>query len=181
MDGESDALRVYKILVCGSARSGKTELIRNYADRCFGVDTKSRGIEFSLKNICIKDTSGADVVLALQIWDLAGEKKFRTIVPYYIAGSSAVLYVFNTTKPETLIELQEWVDMIKTYLSVDTPSALVSTKQGLMQVIPEKDAELFAKRNNIDLYSPISDENGRYVNETFEKLAEMIFARSHGY
>ncbi len=52
------------------------------------------------------------VRVKLQIWDTAGEEKFRCVAPMYYKNAAAVLLVYDSTNRESFKALDTWVDAI---------------------------------------------------------------------
>ncbi len=45
----------------------------------------------------------------LQIWDTAGQEKFRSLTPMYYRECAAALVVYDLGKPETLETAEYWI------------------------------------------------------------------------
>ncbi|MFW9997494.1 MAG: Rab family GTPase [Candidatus Odinarchaeota archaeon] len=182
----NDDSYIFKILVCGPAAVGKTCLVHRYVDNVFLEDTQSTiGVDFSLKNIHI-EAPGSDSddnrdlpnqgIITLQIWDLAGEEAFREILPYYVQGSHGILFVFDIAEnPDSLVELQDWVDFIKPLLP-EVPCVLISTKHDLKPTIPSSEVTTFSKKNDFNTYYETSSKKNKNVHEAFVSLAKMVVA-----
>ena len=98
----SDSLYVFKVIVAGNSGVGKTCLVQRFIDKRFNEGTKATiGVDFSLKNVTLDEEQLGSSV-ALQIWDMAGENRFRSILPYYIAGTQGLILAFDSTNPPTL-------------------------------------------------------------------------------
>mmetsp|Transcript_22437 Transcript_22437/g.34710 ORF Transcript_22437/g.34710 Transcript_22437/m.34710 type:complete len:93 (+) Transcript_22437:275-553(+) len=63
-----------------------------------GVDCKSRLFRRHGKNI------------KLQLWDTAGQEKFRTITTSYYRGTSCCVLVFDITNIDSFYNLFQWID-----------------------------------------------------------------------
>ena len=73
-----------------------------------GVDFRSKDINYDGKKI------------KLQIWDTAGEERYRTITSSYYRGAHAIAIVFDLTKLETFEHVKRWIEdiMNTTYFEV---------------------------------------------------------------
>lgn len=56
------------------------------------------------------------------IWDTAGQEKFRSLMPMYYRGVQVAIFVFDLTKPHTLISLNSWVEELNLH-SQSSPSS----------------------------------------------------------
>ena len=50
--------------------------------------------------------------MKLQIWDSAGQEKFRSLIPTYIRGSSLIFLIFDVSRKESFDHLNEWITFI---------------------------------------------------------------------
>ena len=83
----------YKMVVVGDISVGKTSIITRFVENSFRDDyDPSIGIDFASKNIKFREIS-----LKLQIWDTAGQEKYRSLIPAYVKGSHIILLVFDIT------------------------------------------------------------------------------------
>jgi Ras-related protein Rab-1A len=171
-----DSLYVFKVIVAGPSQVGKTCLVQRFVDGVFLPDTKSTiGVDFSLKNVSLEDPDlGLTERVALQIWDMAGEERFRSILPYYIAGTQGIILVFDITNPESLGSLGEWIEVIKTYLPGNIPMVLLSAKNDLEPKVTDENVQEFLTNSSVPLYFKTSSYNGDNVNEAFTQLTKMI-------
>ena len=84
---------LFKILIIGDSSSGKTSLLNRIADDNFiqnvhatiGIDFKSYTCEID------------EQIIKLQLWDTAGQEKFRTISPLLYRGVHGIFIVFDVT------------------------------------------------------------------------------------
>ena len=51
--------------------------------------------------------------MKLQIWDTAGQEKFKSLIPSYVRNAAIVLIVFDVNNPDSFEKVQSWVDFIK--------------------------------------------------------------------
>lgn len=88
---------VFKVVLIGDKSVGKTSLVRRLIDNHFSLMTESTiGTQFCSKVVTV--CSGEALVeIKLQIWDTAGEEKFRSVTPLYYKNSAAVLIVYDVT------------------------------------------------------------------------------------
>lgn len=64
----------------------------------------------------------------LQIWDTAGEEKFRSLTPMYYKNSSAVILVYDTTNIETFESISKWIKEIEEHRTHNVLIFLVGNK-----------------------------------------------------
>ena len=101
--------QLYKIIIIGDSGVGKSNILGRYLHNEFHEDTKSTvGVEFGSKKMVIENTS-----IKLQIWDTAGEERYRSITSAYYKGSKGCFIVYDITNPQSFEDIQKWYEEIK--------------------------------------------------------------------
>ena len=171
---------VFKILVVGEKNVGKTTLIRRYVDGKFmEVSMATIGVDFSLKTVELdkesNDSEESENELTLQIWDIAGESRFRAILPSYIIGTEGVILAFDATDTKTLDKLNDWIDIINQHCQKDLFYFLISTKNDIENFNKQNLVKGFKETNpNVKFYLPTSSKNGLNVEEVFKMVGNFI-------
>ncbi|OLS21608.1 MAG: hypothetical protein HeimC3_34550 [Candidatus Heimdallarchaeota archaeon LC_3] len=172
----------FKIMFVGELDVGKTSVIKRFVDGTFNADLKSTiGLDFSFKRISVKvDYPGHEQkTTALQIWDVAGEKRFRDILPLYVIGMKGAILTFDSTSLLTLASLHDWLDLIGKYINLKTiPLILISTKHDLKPNINDKEVYQFMKEYNIGYYYRTSSVTGKNIEAVFEKITQLMIHRT---
>ena len=103
----------YKVILLGESAVGKSSILTRFLKDKFDEITISTVNEFySEKEIEIRGSP-----IKLQIWDTAGEEKFRSIVKNYYIDSVAAILVYDITNRETFESVQTyWYDEIINYI-----------------------------------------------------------------
>ena len=101
---------VYKILLLGDSEVGKSCFLMRYSDDVF-VDNyiTTIGLDYKLKYIQLE--SGETI--KVQLWDTAGQDRYRTIAKNYYKGSHGILLLYDITKLNSFQNIREWVKNIK--------------------------------------------------------------------
>lgn len=174
--------QIVKLLVVGEFNVGKTSAIIRYVDGKFKNDTKSTiDVDFSLKHLRVSDQGKLkeQIPVSLQIWDIAGEHKFREIFPIYIEGTKGVILVFDGNLISTLEALHDWIKIINIYINLkNIPIILISTKQDLKPEIDFKLVDNFKRRYNIKEYIQTSAKSGEKVDFIFTKISQLIVSNT---
>ena len=115
---------VFKILVGGSGGVGKTTLLHRFVFHEFFEDTSMTiGAQIHSMNL---ERNGCNVSLAF--WDLAGQDRFRFILPNYCNGAHGGFVLFDMSRYDTIVEMAEWIKMFKQNAPNGTPIMAVGTK-----------------------------------------------------
>ena len=79
-----------KLLVIGNSGVGKTNMLLKFCENNFMTSHLTTiGIDFKIKTITI----GKDRI-RLQIWDTAGQEKFKTITQTYYRGAMGIVLTY---------------------------------------------------------------------------------------
>ena len=102
----------YKLILLGETSVGKSSILTRFSKNIFSELTVSTIDEyFSEKDIEIRG-----VPMKLQIWDTAGQEKYRSIVRNYYQGCSAAIIVYDITDRDTFDKaINYWYKEIKEY------------------------------------------------------------------
>jgi small GTP-binding protein len=160
-----------KLMVIGETRVGKTSLIKKYTKDVFGgTYLTTIGIDFQEKMIQIDGKS-----IKLQIWDTAGEERFRNIAKNYFNTSDGFLLVYDITCKDSLEKLDYWYGVIKENAPENTKCIVVGNKADLeeQREVNTIDGTNFSKKYNINFFETSAKE-GTNVYEVFEKLSSEI-------
>ena len=170
-----DILTIFKILVVGDTGVGKTTLLHRYVNNTFLPDFKATiGADFFLKTIYLNKKK-SNQSLGLQLWDLAGQENYRSILPYYSAGTQGLILMFDSTKYAALNNLYKWINIIKFTVTQKIPVILGSTKHDLPEnKILDKEINIFRDNNQIDHYYLTSAKSGLSVDNMFETMVTLL-------
>lgn len=111
---------ILKLPLLGSAKTGKTQLVKCMSQEKFEEEYQSTiGANYASKTL---ELNGTD--LKLQVWDLAGEKRFDSITSLYLRGSDAIGIVLTLNK-ENQVDKNSITDQLSKILSIyHTPEAM---------------------------------------------------------
>ncbi|AYV81890.1 MAG: putative ras-related protein Rab-13 [Harvfovirus sp.] len=89
---------VFKFIVIGESGVGKTCLVSAYAGGGFiTTHISTVGIDFMTKKV---RRGGGDV--KLQLWDTAGQEKYRSLTSEYMRGAHGIIIVFDVSDLKSL-------------------------------------------------------------------------------
>ena len=105
---------IFKIVVLGKSKTGKTKLLKNYVGEEGTIDsiTPTIGVEFFTKKVLVDNHT-----VLLQFWDISGRSQFRSIVDILLKGASAAILMFNKRDLSSLKEIREiWLPLLRNNL-----------------------------------------------------------------
>jgi Ras-related protein Rab-6A len=56
----------------------------------------------------MKNVSHKGLLYRLQLWDTAGQEKFKSLVPNYIRDAHCAVFVYDCTRHETFSGVDSW-------------------------------------------------------------------------
>ena len=161
---------LYKILLLGDSSVGKSCLLKRYTDNTFlDIHISTIGLDYKLKEVKLKDGKTVKV----QIWDTAGQDRFRAITKNYYKGAQGIALIYDITNQITFENVRKWIDQIKEEVSEKVPIILVGNKIDIVEkrVIKKEDGESMAKEYGL-LFSECSAKTGENIDSTFNQLVE---------
>jgi small GTP-binding protein len=160
-----------KICMVGDSAVGKTSLIKKFVLDIFD-DTyiTTIGTKITKRTVKILDD---DTTMDMMIWDIMGQTSFRSLLQdAYFYGTHGVLAVVDSTRPDTLENIHEWIDSIR-HVVGEVPMVFVSNKCDL-----EKKLTMEMLEKELDKYGTkamfVSAKTGENVSEAFTILGEAI-------
>jgi len=177
-DREPDVM--FKICLFGDGGVGKTTLLGRYLTGLFKSNqTITIGVDFHVKKI---DVNGKLVLL--QIWDFAGEKRFRFLLPSYVLGASGGIFMYDITRYSSLKNFPEWINIFKKGFAgakdKPLPIIMVGGKLDLSfkRAVPTNEAFDLAKSNKLYGYIECSAKDGRNIDDIFTEIAKLMLQRA---
>ncbi len=163
---------LFKIVFLGEGAVGKTSLVGRYVYDSFeGEYLATIGTDIHVKTLTINGTR-----VKLVIWDIAGQDDFAQLRRAYYQNASGAFFVFDTTRPETLERLDEWLDALFGVTGA-IPVVLIENKVDLQSKIPKGMAESVASEHSFRLIRTSAKEDTN-VEEAFHEITSEILCRA---
>lgn len=157
-----------KVVLIGHFGVGKSSLIRRFVEDTFSDGYMvTIGVHIFKKNVQLPKN---DKDVSLVVWDLEGNDDIKNTRMSYLLGTSAFIYVFDVSRPNTYAKIDEQINFIKKHYD-KIPIKIVGSKVDLLN--KEQIKNLNEKTTPfIDYFT--SAKTGNKVNELFSKLAEEL-------
>ena len=180
----SEKQLLWKIVVIGDGAVGKTSIRRRFIGQGFDpVYLSTIGADFSTQNLVLGSRD-----IKFQIWDLAGQPRFKDVRKNFYKGANGALIVYDVTHRQSFRNLENWLTELWRYSKNEPiPFILLGNKSDLeqqgMKSIPDQYAKFFiekhSKKTRADHgfginFVKTSAMTGENINLAFELLAIQI-------
>ena len=166
----------YKILILGDATVGKTSILVRYIDNKFEKDSLATlGVDVKYKYVTLDNKK-----IRMNIWDTAGQDRFRNIAKNYFKGANAVIFVFDVNNKNTLDKIKFWIDNVKENSSEDLIEVIVGNKidiEGKHEVTKEE-MESLGEKTGMETFET-SAKTGEGINEVFTYLVNQLIQNTN--
>ena len=169
MEQEYDYL--FKVLLIGDSAVGKTSVLLRYVDDTFNPEFQTTiGVDFKISTFQLNGK-----VIKLQLWDTAGQDRFKTIVASYYRGAHGIILAFDITNSTSFQNITRWYEESQNYLQKSVPKLLIGNKADLssQRAVKTEEAKALADRLGVD-YIETSAKNSQGVKLAFETLSKNI-------
>lgn len=163
---------LYRVILIGDSGVGKSNLISRYTKNEFDVSSQATiGVDFSNRNVKIDSKT-----IKAQIWDTAGQDRFKSISQAFYRGSLAALLVFDLTSQKSFDSLDRWMQEIEKYADKNIIIMLVGNKSDLtrQRCITHQAATDYANKYSIG-YIETSALDTTNVEEAFLKILKDVY------
>ena len=163
---------LFKILVIGDYKVGKTSLITRFSQDIFSEDNfLTIAIDFKTKIIEIDNK-----LILVALWDpCSGSERFLQPLNSHYRGSHGIVINYDITDKQKFINLRKWIDEILKKAPLETRMILIGNKCDLSneREVTEEEGKKLADEFGM-LFFETSAKTGYNVNFAFETLIEDI-------
>ena len=161
-----------KVCLLGEAGVGKSSIAHRFVMDSFNEKQESTiGAAFMSKTV--KYGRGA---VKFQMWDTAGQEKYKGLAPMYYRGASAAIVVYDITNFNTYNVVKDWVrDVRDTCDTEDFILVIVGNKVDMEEKrnVPRETAEKYCASIGAHLFE-CSALSGKNVFDMFQRVAENL-------
>lgn len=170
-----DTPEALKVVLLGEPGVGKTSIISRYTQGKFDPNyTSSLSAQFITKTILI-DKIGRSI--KFDIWDTAGQEKYRSLAKIFYKGAKVVIFVYDITSKQSIEGLKEfWVKEAKSDADGDAIFAIVANKSDLYEraEITDDEGKTFAKESGA-LFQSTSALSDTGIETLFRNIGMKYF------
>lgn len=163
-----------KVIFIGDSNVGKTCIIGQCTNgRFMGETTSTLSSNYSLVTVNTPESK-----IRFQLWDTAGDEKYRSIVPMFYRGSQAAVVVYSVDDRSTFDDIDYFVDSLKSNLDISAVALyLVANKVDLTaRAVSPLEGEERAKAIGA-AFMEVSAKTGENIQELVSLIAAGVGER----
>ncbi|KAL7713890.1 Sphingomyelin phosphodiesterase [Entamoeba marina] len=166
---------LFKILIIGESGVGKTAIMQRFCENTFEpVYISTVGVDFKPKVIKVGNKT-----VKMQLWDTAGQDRFRNITASYYRGTQGVLIVYDVTDRTSFDKVSSWFTEVRDRTENDPPVIiLVGNKTDVDHSAVKQEAveQLARQLGGVQCFT-CSAKDGSGVDEVFNALTQSIISK----
>ncbi len=134
-----------KVTLLGSTGVGKTCIIKRYTEDSFDENSQTTsGASYSQKPLMIDNKP-----IQLDLWDTAGQEKYRSLTKIFYKDAKAAILVYDITRKSSFDEIKNyWYNQLKDFAPKNIIIAIAGNKCDLFddENVSESEARSFANQ-----------------------------------
>ena len=170
---DDDNIPSCKITLIGDSGVGKSSIIGRFITGFFNEEMNSTlGLNYSQK---LYEKNGKKI--SLNLWDTAGQEKFRSLGKNFYNDSFIIIIVYDICNKASFQSIKEvWYPDIQRFGEKVNIIALVGNKKDKYEEeeVPEEEAKSYAKEIDANFFL-VSATSGDGIEQMFQSLADNFF------
>jgi small GTP-binding protein len=163
MEEETDSENKIICVLAGDSFVGKTNLILRFADDKYEDNqNQTIGIDIKMKKVTLDNKE-----YQLNLYDTAGQEKFKSMVGSYFKNADCAYFVYQITNRESFQNINNWIETCKSAQG-EVLMVLIGNKCDLEKErkVSKEEGENLAQKYGIPFYET-SAKTGANVQEAF--------------
>ena len=112
--------------------------------------------------------------IKFQIWDTAGQDRFRTITSSYYKGADGIIMVYDVSDPKSFEDIDKfWVPEAENYADRNISVILLGNKSDCERAVPKKKAKDYATSKGYD-FEEVSAKTSDKVFDTIKNFGKKV-------
>jgi small GTP-binding protein len=161
-----------KVVLVGDTQVGKTCIIANLVNNTFKSSSPPT-IGAAFQTHVLPTPQGP---VTMQIWDTAGQEKYRALAPMYYRSADIAVLVYDVTQLDSFDAMEQWASELAEKAPPNLQLMVVGNKVDLMddRVVQADTADAWAQLHNAKCYMEVSAKTGVGIDRLFAKAADLF-------
>ena len=175
-EDEGDYEILIKLVILGDTAVGKSNFLYRFVDGEFNpVHVATVGFDFKSR---IWEMPKSKKRVKFQIWDTAGQEKYKAITGAYYKGSKGAFVVYDITRKETFASVERWVNDLKSTSDPKLTIILIGNKNDMedQRQVTKEQGEEKAKSFGC-AFLETSALSGDNLDKAFTLMVKEIFEK----
>ena len=169
---------IYKVLLLGDSSVGKTCFLLRFTEDTYTDNHISTiGVDYKLKLY-----QNENQTVKIQIWDTAGQDRFRSITKNYFRGSHGIMLIYDITSLTSFNNIKTWILQIRESLGDQASIILIGNKVDLesSRKVNSEEGFKLANQNKMGFYETSAKEDIN-MQKAFDFLCKEMIKKSDGH
>ena len=160
---------LFKLVVTGDSRVGKSSLILRYASDMF-VESyyPTYGVDFKSKKIYSGEQG-----ITMQIWDTAGQERFGEVVESYYRGADAVIIMFSCEDRQSFSNLDKWIAAVRAGSGQKLLILVGNWCESLERRVTTSEAQSLADKEGM-IYFEVDTKSNKGIEALFSEILHRV-------
>ena len=157
-----------KMILLGDCGVGKTNIISRYLKNEFKEkEMSSTGANYAMKKIKINGIN-----FNLNLWDTAGQEKFRSVTKMFVQESQIILLCYSIIDHKSFDNLSFWLNLVKDIIGNYFVLGVAGNKSDLYEKeeVQDSEGENFANEHNAIFKLVSAKDNKEGIDLLFNEL-----------
>ena len=107
--------------------------------------------------------------IKIQIWDSAGQEKYKGLIPSYVRNSSIVFIVYDVSTRSSFDNIPNWISFVRNIEK--TTMILCGNKNDLNREVEKNEGEELAQKEGLSFFECSAKTNENIKNMFFSSIA----------
>jgi len=158
------------LILLGETGVGKTSIMRRFINNEFISNSSSIGIDYHFKSMKYNNKT-----YSIQIFDTAGQERFKSLVKTYYHIGDGFFIIFDLTNDNSLDAIKYWIESVNEI--IENPKFIIlGNKDDLQKNMKISDDVIQNQLENYKdiIYIKTSAKAGTNIKQAFEKMIDLF-------
>jgi small GTP-binding protein len=166
-------MQLVKVVLLGDSGVGKTNIALRFTEDQFMTDSPSTiVVSMKPKELTIPGTSET---FKINIWDTAGQEKYRSLTGMYYKDATAAILIYDTTNKQSFEGIKYWISELKNNNQSEIVIIIAGNKCDLIEKeqVSYEEAKNYAEEMHA-LFFLTSAKDGTNINNMFLEICAQL-------